>query len=148
MSYIIQQYPITVKRQCMIAEFFRLTDRTRAIVLYVQSLLVGKYNRIPVWTEFYRTQDQQNELHAKDIAAGYFVERDGVKQYSENKRTLSVDAHQLYRAADLSRRNLSDAIIEQIIVNVNKVFPYESADMHAANYRTQGTAHIHFQSGS
>lgn len=147
MSHLIHQLPLQVKHPSMIAEFFQLTDRTRAIVLFVSTLLAGKYNRLSVWTEFYRTQDQQNLYYQKEIDSGLFVERDGKKLYSKDKRRPTISVHQLYRGADLSRRNLSDGIIEAVTETVNKVFPYGKEQYNTALFHQQyGQSHFHFQS--
>jgi len=148
MSYFIQQIPLTVKHGNMIGEFYRLTDRTRAVVLFVSNLLVGKYNRIPIWTEFDRTQEQQDIYYAKEIVAGKFVEVDGAKHYSLNGERPTYSVHQFHRGADLSRRNLSDNIIEQIRTSVNNVFPYGKTGLSTCLFHQQyGKSHLHFQSG-
>lgn len=146
MSHLIHQLPLHVKRPCMISEFFSLTDRTRAIVLYVHALLLGKYNRIPVWDEFFRTQDQQDKYYEQEISDGKFVVREGKKLYSINGKTPTISPHQLYRAADLSRRNLSDSIVEKIIENVNKVFPGVDEENCARFFQEHDAPHLHFQS--
>jgi len=147
MSHFIQQLPLTVKHGNMVPEFYKLTDRTRAIVLFVSNLLVGKYNRIPVWTEFARTQEQQDYYYSREIEAGKFVEVDGVKHYSLNGERPTLSVHQFHRGADLSRRNISDNIIEQIRSTVNRVFPYGKEGFSTCLFHQQyGKTHFHFQS--
>jgi len=148
MSHIIHQMPLNVKHSVMIGEFYRLSHRTRAIVLYVSSLLLNKYNRIPVWTEFLRTQDQQDLYYKKEIEAGKVVSgSDGVPHYSLNGTRPTISVHQLFRGADLSRRNLSDNIIEYIKEDVNAVFPYGKEGYSTSIFhQVYGKAHLHFQS--
>jgi len=146
MSHFIQQLPLTVKHANMIGDYYRLTDRTKAIVLFVSNMIVGKYSRIPIWTEFLRDQAQQDMYYAKEIAEGKFVEVDGVKHYSLDGERPTMSVHQFYRGADLSRRNLSDKLVVTIQETVNEVFPYGKGALKSCLFHQQyGKSHLHFQ---
>lgn len=157
MNLIRTLQPI-VKHERMTEEFRSLTPRTRAIVLFTTHLFEERFSYQPIWTEFHRTQDMQSLYYNDQIARGYYVMVEGRKYYSKDKNKPTLSVHQFDRGADLSRQAvklkgdfgivvLTDAEINQIVAEVNTVFPYGKEPHSTCVYHEQyGKPHFHFQS--
>lgn len=154
----IKTLPVIVKHERMNGEFQRLTPRTRAIVLSVSHVLECRFRYQAVWTEFHRTQDQQNLYYKDRIEQGFFVLVDGVKHYSTDKIRPTCSVHQFERGADLSRTviklkgdfgfyEMTDEEIRLITEETNAVFPYGKEPYQTCLFHEQyGRPHFHFQS--
>ena len=156
----ITTLPIITKHTVMPLEFQKLTDRQRAIVLFVNQFMEKRFAYQPVWTEFYRTQEQQDLYYRDRIDKGMFVvDSDGeTKHYSKNKQWPTLSVHQLYRGSDMSLdvidlsetfklRELRNEEIIEIKERVNFVFPYGKGNYESCIFHQQfGKPHLHFQS--
>ena len=156
----VKTMPIILKHASMASEFQKLTDRQRAVVLFVSQYLEKRFSVQGVWTEFYRSQAMQDMYYTTEIKAGKFImDADGeTKHYSKNKESITLSVHQLYRGSDLSvdvidlkgtfriREMTTDEIVE-LKERVNFVFPYGKGNYETCLFHQQfGKPHLHFQS--
>jgi len=155
---MVYQYPIIVKHERMSIEFVKLHERMRAIVIYASHFMEKRFSYQPIWTEFWRSQDQQNTYYTDKIAQGMYVMCGEKKCYSIDLKVPTVSVHQLHRGSDMSRTvlkmtgdfglyDMTDNEIEEITENVNEVFPYGKIPYKTCIFHEQyGRPHFHFQS--
>lgn len=157
-KHLIHQLPILVKHEKMISEFENLTHRIKAIILYVSHYTKEQFGYQIIWTEFLRTQKQQDYYYSNEILSGNFIIEDGIKHYSKNRNRKTISVHQVNRGADGSQKvirlhsgfgtqTMSDFELKEICDMVNTVFPYGKNDLKSCIFhKVHGKAHLHFQS--
>ena len=92
------------KHPDMKRELGHLTDRTKAIVLFVNYFMIHNLSCIPIWTSFYRSSNK-NSVHF------------WLRGADASRRVIDISGY-------VKQRNLTKEEAEIIVRIVNKTFPY------------------------
>jgi len=122
---MIHRPPIHLHSRVALHEYYALTDRTRAILIFASTYCADEWGYAVTWTSLYREGD--SGVHGFNRGADmskFVITRDG-------KRICMPKKH-----------------ISQLEDVVNKVFPYGKGRYKTAIYHkvVGGAYHFHFQS--